>query len=779
MLMPVLLACGLYLGIVYPISPWGAIVVIMIAVMGWSVAPYIFTGIGGYGMRALVLVLFGMAWVNGWISSHFHYKMPYGGVVAVHGTVADIIYKNGKTRYVLANTRAVRLKDKERALDSTVLRHMADVPEMHIGGVFDERFTPNIGDKIMGKGIIIPNFSPDFVGGFSVVRYLLERGMIGYVNSPKKYASSWSVDRGGVHDNWGIGTIQTGIAHIRHSILQNIKNSDYDNEPPNTVGPLKSIAIALIVGKRDFISDGDNRAIRDSGLAHVMAISGMHVGLLIAIVFFVIRRCLCFMPSLALRYDTKVLAVLIALPVAVFYVLISGMGIPAVRALGMAGLALLGVLFYRNAITVRIVVGIACAMMVYNPLWFMQAGFLLSFSAVLGLVVFAEFYSRWLRQRGDKKPFFTKGILGYGLGIFCASGIATVATLPTVVQYFGVFPLYGIIANMIVVPLVSLWVMPMAVLAVLVMALGLDGMMLSWMLGGMLAGIDVMMDVAYGVQSLPHAVMHLQAVPTVGYAVMMVAGIVGCLFISHKLMTKEAYGGAQGRAQGGAIHGDTIDGIGYRKPRNFMAYALMLIFVGGVFMAQLFPRPVVMVNKTATTYGVRSSALGGRGDIVIAGWTKTMHKDTIIASVAKQFSIAPHKVRPQKCDRKSVCLIPIAVPVWGDRWAVVSTLFSGTLLEDIFNPMRDIKNLVIVPHKMTAQQITDMCQLPENAIILAPKVYIDYGNCKIPVLGKADFANMGAVTLFWDTNGIKLVDDARDVVVGRQGSKSLPSIPLR
>ena len=447
---------------------------------------------------------------------------------------------------------------------------------------------------------------------------------------------------------------------------------------------------------------------------------------------------------------------LIALPVAVFYVLISGMGIPAVRALGMAGIALLGILLYRNAITVRIVVGVACVMMLVNPLWFMQAGFLLSFSAVLGLVVFAEFYGYWRRNLGNHKPFYTKGVFGYGFGILCASVIATIATMPTVIQYFGEFPIYGLIANMIVVPLVSLWVMPMGVLSAIAMALGMEGMVLPLML----AGIDVMVDVAYTVQGLPHAVMYLQALPMMGYVIVMLAGILWCLLQNPIAMAQ----GAMARSKMPMASTGKIN-------RHFMGYGLLLAFVGGVFMAQLSPVPVVMVNKTATTYGVRSPY-----GVVIAGWTKTMYKESIVASVAKQFSIPPNTIKHQKCDRKTACQVPIAVPVAGSHLGVFSAIMATPILQTIFPPKTQVKDLVIVPHKASAQDITNMCNMPDNGIILAPKVYIDYGKCKIPVLGKGDFGNMGSVTIFWGQKGIKLRDDAHDRVVKRQGTKPLPYV---
>ena len=289
LLLPVLLAFGLYLGILYPVTVWSAIVMIMVALVGWSVAPYVLGGMGGYGLRAVVLVIFGMGWVNGWISHHFQYQMPYGGIVAIEGTVADILYKNGKIRYVITDTRAVRLRDKSAPVDKSVIEKMVNWSDVRLGGGFGVDFKPNIGDKIVGKGVIMPNFGPDFVGGFSVARYLLERGMIGYVNSTKKYAPSWRVQKV-QSDTRGLGAIQRGITTIRHNILNIIKDADYGDEPSGVIGSAKSIAIALMVGKRDFMNDNDNQAIRQSGLAHVMAISGMHVGLLIGLVFFVMRR---------------------------------------------------------------------------------------------------------------------------------------------------------------------------------------------------------------------------------------------------------------------------------------------------------------------------------------------------------------------------------------------------------------------------------------------------------------------------------------------------------
>ena len=401
--MPVLLVFGIFVGIVVNIPVWWAIFLVAFSLFGWIVSPYIFHGMGGYGFRAGLIVLFAIGWVNGWINQSLIYKIPFGGVIATTGTVSDIIYRDGKTSYILDNARAVRLKHKGAVIDQFVYNQMVDIGTIRLTGQFAERFKPDIGDIVQGKAIILNHLSPDFVGGFDMDRYLLSRGMVTMVYSSKKNMNSWKnrkYDDGTVFD-----AVMYKISQLRHNIMENISKVSYGKETADNIGSTKSIAMALMLGKRDYISKEDSGIIRDAGLSHIMAISGMHVGLLVVIVFFVIRRLFTLIPSISLKYDTKALAIILSLPVVMFYVLISGMGIPAIRALGMGILMLFGILIGRDSITLRIVAVVAMIMMLVNPITFMDVGFLLSFSAVTALVVFAEFYNKWVRQQGDNKPF--------------------------------------------------------------------------------------------------------------------------------------------------------------------------------------------------------------------------------------------------------------------------------------------------------------------------------------------------------------------------------------
>jgi competence protein ComEC len=229
--------------------------------------------------------------------------------------------------------------------------------------------------------------------------------------------------------------------------------------------------------------------MRDSGLAHVLAISGLHMVIMAGTVFW-----------LALRFAIKKWAAAIALLAAAFYLALSGATVPTVRAWIMMSIFLIAVMLDRPAITMRNVALAALAILVAAPESLFDPSFEMSFAAVIGLVAFYEWLTRRKRQYlPDVSPAWRglrwSGALVFGAGL--TTLIAGTAVAPFAVYHFHRMTHFGLVANMIAAPLVSLIIMPMALLSLIAMPFGLE----AWPLQVMGYGIELMMGAAQWVAS--------------------------------------------------------------------------------------------------------------------------------------------------------------------------------------------------------------------------------------------------------------------------------------
>jgi competence protein ComEC len=277
-------------------------------------------------------------------------------------------------------------------------------------------------------------------------------------------------------------------------------------------GDRAAIASALVTGQRGAISATVSEAFYVSSLAHVLAISGYHMAVVAGIVFFVIRALLALVPGIALAWPIKKWAALGALFAGSFYLLLSGASVSTQRALIMTAIVLVGVMADRAALTLRTIAIAALAVLVLQPEALLHPSFQMSFAAALALI--AGY------QLGLARLFaFTHTSLGARVALFgghqvaalvVASLLAGLATTPFAAYHFHRLAPYGVLANLLAMPIVSLWIMPAGLLGVIAIPFGLDGPL--WRLMG--GGIDGMIAVAVFVAGLPGAVGRIGAFGT-------------------------------------------------------------------------------------------------------------------------------------------------------------------------------------------------------------------------------------------------------------------------
>src|SRR5262245_23765255 len=272
-----------------------------------------------------------------------------------------------------------------------------------------------------------------------------------------------------------------------------------------------SIASALITGKRDAISGPVNDAMYVSSLAHVLSISGYHMAVVAGIVFFLIRAGLALVPSLASRHPIKKWAAAGAIVAATFYLLLSGAEVATQRSFIMIAIVLAGVIVDRAALTFRTLAVAAIVVLLLAPQAIVHPSFQMSFAATLALIAT---YQRALPWQPDRDSSLGQRVALWGVrevtALLLASLVAGLATTPYAAYHFHRLAPYGVLANLLAMPVVSALVMPMGILGVVTMPFGFDAVF--WRLMG--DGIDWMIRVALWVSALPGAVGRMPAFGT-------------------------------------------------------------------------------------------------------------------------------------------------------------------------------------------------------------------------------------------------------------------------
>jgi competence protein ComEC len=289
-----------------------------------------------------------------------------------------------------------------------------------------------------------------------------------------------------------IERLAIGVEDLRLKMTQRIQAA--------IPGSLGGIASALITGERGGISEEDEEALRDAGLAHVLAIAGLHMALMGGGIFWLLRALLAAVPWVALHYPIKKWATLAA---SCFYLTIGGAAPPAVRAFVMLAMVMVAILLDRPALSMRSLGLAAAILLLMRPEAIVEPGFQMSFGAVAGLIAVAE----WEVSRERLKP---RGPLyRYVHGIAMTSLVGSLATMPYAMFHFERATHYAVLGNLIAMPVMGFWVMPAAALSVALMPLGLDGFALAVLK----QGIAVMLGMGRWVSGLPGAVSLSPAMP--------------------------------------------------------------------------------------------------------------------------------------------------------------------------------------------------------------------------------------------------------------------------
>lgn len=341
-----------------------------------------------------------------------------------------------------------------------------------------------VGDRISVMAFLTPPHPSLLPGGynFELYNFFGSIGAIGYAKTTPKIIYKKE-----------IGRLDFYIYEIRGIIYKRliaVLGADNGN-----------FAAAILLGEGKALDKAIMQNMRHSGISHILCVSGLHLSL-VAMLFFISSRFLLNLSDfMVFRFDIKIIASILSLIGSFLYLMLSGMQIAATRAFIMTAIFILSIIIGRSPYPLRSIAIAAFAILCINPEYVMHPSFQLSFIAVLSLISGFEFYMKNQWILGASNGVFAKIKLYLFANIY-SSLLAGFATTPIVIYHFYLSSNYGALSNLIAVPVMSFFMMPLAILAIILMPLHLDYYILK-ILGYFIAGIIKLADV---IAHLPGAV---------------------------------------------------------------------------------------------------------------------------------------------------------------------------------------------------------------------------------------------------------------------------------
>ncbi len=370
-----------------------------------------------------------------------------------------------------------------------------------------------VGSRILVLANLSPPSGPATPGAFDFQRvaWYQQLGAVGYALAPAA-----------VIEHGRPSGIVRFIDGLRADITERIMKA--------LPGPEGGVVAALLAGEQTAVDKDINQAMRDSGLAHILSISGLHIVFIVALVMGLIRHGLALVPALALRVDAKKIAAVVALAAALFYTALAGAPVPAQRACAMAAFALLAVMLDRTALSLRLVAWSAVIVLIAAPESLTGASFQMSFAAVVALIAAWEMGAGWrrrLHERAELSPHRWLWRMLVALAASLATTlIASIATGAFAAYHFNRLSFLGVVANLLGVPLTGFWIMPWGLLAMLLMPFGLERFALvpmGW-------GVDGLNAIAFHVAAWPQAAALVPSLPGASLWLMTLGGLWVCLW---------------------------------------------------------------------------------------------------------------------------------------------------------------------------------------------------------------------------------------------------------
>ncbi|MGN1063483.1 MAG: ComEC/Rec2 family competence protein [Alphaproteobacteria bacterium] len=418
--------------------------------------------------------------------------------VGVSGTIAKVEPRATGQRITLENVYVEGLTEKQTPHFIRLNYHQKE-PVMRVG------------DRLSGVAHLVPPMSPVTAGAYDFARaaWFMQLGATGKLLKMTDYVKT------GMRS-----ALMIRFEDMRAFITARVR----EVLPPQSA----SIAVPLIIGDQGLVTSDMYDLYRIAGIIHVLSVSGYHLTLLAGLVFFFIRGAFALYPALGEKINTKKVSAFLSLMIVLFYLFLSGLQIPAVRSFLMISIVLIGVMFDRNAISLRNAVLAGMFILLFWPESLISASFQLSFMAVFAMLSLYETLMR-VFQNSPYRQWWYKIWLIF-VGMVCVGLLASVATAPYAAYHYNQYATYSILGNLATEFLFSFAIMPLLLVAVLLMPLGWDAPFLK----GAGYCLDKITDICRWITTLPYADVTVPAFDGWGLALVS-TGLILIFFFTTKV----------------------------------------------------------------------------------------------------------------------------------------------------------------------------------------------------------------------------------------------------
>ena len=345
-------------------------------------------------------------------------------------------------------------------------------------------------DQIIVNANLMPPPEAILPGGFNYARYAFfqEISAIGYATGNIK------IIRKGNPENLSL------IARLKITIF----NSFYANMQNEHA----AIATALFLGDSKKIDNHTYETIRISGIAHLLAISGMHIALVAGLIFFGSSIVFSKIYHPDIKVNSKKISAVITVLFSLFYLLLANAPISAQRAFTMTTLVLIGILMDRETTPLRTLSFAAVVILLLTPEALLSASLQMSFSACLSLVYGFKLLQKIAFFNFHSETRITTKLSAYFSSIILASLFTTLATSMFIIFHFKNFSTYSLITNLLVIPLTEFIIMPFGILGMMLIPFKLE--FFGYYL--MELGIKLLLKISDVISSFPYSIIKINVV---------------------------------------------------------------------------------------------------------------------------------------------------------------------------------------------------------------------------------------------------------------------------
>lgn len=369
------------------------------------------------------LILLCTIFCLGWIAASWHTHQQFDRLSILRPADGDTITVSGIVR------KSATTPYGRRTIVEGKLQSIPNSPEYKFYVYHDSLIVPHTGDSLLLSGRYEIPQPPRNPGDFDFKQYQLTHGLYGRIFTDQ------------IEDLTLLTTASRfGFTAKIKSWQQNINASFRQYLDPDVAGLMS----ALITGSRSSVDENLRQQFVDTGVVHVLAVSGLHVGYVLIII-------MLFANLLRIPWQWKPFAIILGL---ILFVLISGQKPSVIRAATMAGLYIIAPRLNRQASLWNIIGVTALIMLIIQPGALQDLGFVFSFSAVASIVFFLGQFQKILPEKYHPERISNPG-LKLLWGMFLVSIAAQLGTLPLTAIYFQRIPVISLIANILIVPLIG------------------------------------------------------------------------------------------------------------------------------------------------------------------------------------------------------------------------------------------------------------------------------------------------------------------------------------